>query len=157
MHFEKIGSNVARGPPHEPHARHIWRLLLHTTIDRFDPASHHPFTEDISTPKLLISEEDQWVRQELIETLNDFKQLIIAHLSPRIQQFTSYVKKSSVGHSVDTRSFHHHKRTRIKSQKSVVKVIHDMWIEKWIFIKRGKHLTALIKVVRFLEALRLPP
>jgi hypothetical protein len=108
-------------------------------------------------PKLLRSEEDQWVRQELIKTLNDFKQLIIAHLSPHTQQFTSYVKKSSVGHLVDTRSFHHHKRTRIKYQKSVVKVIRDMLIEKWIFIKRGKHLTALIKVVRFLEALRLPP
>jgi hypothetical protein len=82
---------------------------------------------------------------------------MIAPLSPHTQQFTPSVKKSIVEHPMDTLSFHHQQRTKIKSQKPVVKVVHDILTKKWFFIKRDKQLSALAEVARFLEALRLPP
>jgi hypothetical protein len=91
---------------------------------------HHPSTEDTLTPMLLRSESEQLVGQEFIKALSDFKQLTVTPLSLQTQQFTSSVKKSIVECPVETRSFHHQQRTKIKSQKPVVKVVYDMLIKK---------------------------
>lgn len=66
------------------------------------------------------------------------------------------MKVDVVERPVRTQSFNHHRRTKIKSRKPVIKVVHDMLTKKWLFIKRDKQLSALVEVARFLEALRLP-
>jgi lipid A disaccharide synthetase len=62
---------------------------------------------------LLRSETEQLVGQKLMKALSNYKQLTLAPLS---------VKKSIVMCLVDAPSFHLHQRTKIKSQKIVVKV-----------------------------------
>jgi hypothetical protein len=39
---------------------------------------------------------------------------------------------------MDTRSFSYHLRTKIKCEKSIVKVVRDMLTKKWVFVKRKK-------------------
>jgi hypothetical protein len=43
---------------------------------------------------------------------------------------------------VVTQNFNHHQMTKVKSQKPIIKVVHYMLIEKWIFVKRDKQLSA---------------
>jgi hypothetical protein len=53
--------------------------------------------------------------------------------------------------------FNLYRKIKIKSKVPVFKVVHDMLTKKWIFVKKDKQLSASSKVVRLLEALRLPP
>jgi hypothetical protein len=43
---------------------------------------------------------------------------------------------------MDTQNFSRHRKTTIKYQKPVVKVVHDMLIKKWVFMKRKKQFRA---------------
>jgi hypothetical protein len=90
---------------------------------------------------LLRSEAEQLVGQELIKTLSDFKQLEPAPSTPPpppTQQSNPHVKISNVEHPVDTdvklpintQSFSHHQKTKLKCQKPVVMVVRDMLIKK---------------------------
>jgi hypothetical protein len=42
---------------------------------------------------------------------------------------------------MDTQNFSRHRKTKIKYQKPVVKVVHDMLIKKWVFMKRKKQFS----------------
>jgi hypothetical protein len=101
-----------------------------TTNSTPQVARNHTSTEDIPTPVLLRSEVEQLVEQELIKSMSDYKQLTVAPISPYTQQFTSYVKKSVVVRPVYARSFHRHQRTKIKSWKTIVKVVCDILTNK---------------------------
>jgi hypothetical protein len=65
--------------------------------------NHHPSTKDIPTPMLLRSEAEQLIGHELINVLDDFKQLMVAPLPPHVQQFTSSVKKARMERLMDNR------------------------------------------------------
>jgi hypothetical protein len=92
---------------------------------------------------VLRSEAKQLVGQDLIKALSDFKQMAVAPLSPHTQEFNSYVKKPIVEHPVDTRHFCRYHRTNLKCQRPVIKVVCDMLIRKWVFIKRNKQLSTI--------------
>jgi hypothetical protein len=55
------------------------------------------------------------------------------------------------------RSFSLNRKIKIKSKVSLFKVVRDMLMKKWIFIKKDKQLSASSQVVRLFEALRLRP
>jgi hypothetical protein len=44
---------------------------------------------------------------------------------------------------VDTQSFSHYWKTKLKCQKLVVKVVQDILTKKWIFVRRNKQLSNL--------------
>jgi hypothetical protein len=62
--------------------------------------------------------------------------------SPQTHESNSFVKESSVHCPVGIRCSSHHRRTKIKYRKSVVKVIHDMLTKKWVFVKMNKQPSA---------------
>lgn len=119
--------------------------------------NHHPLLQEIQTPQLLRSEEEQLVGQELIKVLKDFKQLAVTPLSPHTHQLNSFVKDFIVEGLINTQRSNHHRRTKFKSRKPVVKVVRDMLIKKWVLVKKDKQLSTWTEVMRFLETLRLPP
>jgi hypothetical protein len=53
------------------------------------------------------------------------------------------MKKSIVERLVGTLSFNRRQSTKIKCRKPVVKVVSDLLTEKWIFVKRNRHLSAM--------------
>jgi hypothetical protein len=120
-------------PSHEPEVRHGGRHL-----DTSDPSTgsilrvvnHHPSTYDIPTLVLFRSEAEQVVEHELIKSLSDFKQVMVAPSPPHTQQFTSSVKKSIVERLIVTQNFSHHTRTKVNFQKSIVKIARDMLTKK---------------------------
>jgi hypothetical protein len=128
-----------------------------SSISTLSVVNHHPFIEVITILMLLRSEAEQRVGYELIKALGDFKQLTVPPLSPHTQLITSSVEKSTLNRLVDNRSFSHHQRIKIKSQKPVVKIVCDMLIKKWVFVKRDNQLSVLTEVARLLETMRLPP
>jgi hypothetical protein len=128
-----------------------------SSISTLSVVNHHPFIEVITILMLLRSEAEQRVGYELIKALGDFKQLTVPPLSPHTQLITSSVEKSTLNRLVDNRSFSHHQRIKIKSQKLVVKIVCDMLIKKWVFVKRDNQLSVLTEVTRLLETMRLPP
>jgi hypothetical protein len=50
---------------------------------------------------------------------------------------------SDVERPMNTHSFSHHQKTKLKCQKPVVKVVRDMLTKKWVFVKRNNQLSAL--------------
>jgi hypothetical protein len=86
--------------------------------------------EEIHSLVMLRSEAEHLVGQELINALSVFKQLAAAPLSPKTQQSNQHVKVSDVEHPMDTQSFSHHQKTKLKCQKLVVKVVQDMLTKK---------------------------
>jgi hypothetical protein len=71
-----------------------------------------PPIEEIHSPVLFKSEVEQLVGQELIKALSDFKQLVVAPLSPQAHQLSSSEKDSNVEHLVDTWSISCQRKTR---------------------------------------------
>jgi hypothetical protein len=98
------------------------------------------------------SDAEQLVGQELIKALNDFKRLVVAPLSPPAQQIYSSVKESNVKHLVSSQSFSCYQINKIKCQKSSVKVVRDLLMKNWIFIKRKD-----LKSAKPLCSGKLPP
>jgi biopolymer transport protein ExbD len=91
----------------------------------------------------------------LIKNLGNFKQMVAVPLSPR--KNSSSEKKSIVVCLRGSRSFILNRKIKNKSHAPTFKVVHDMLMKKWIFIKKDKQLSVWSEVVRLLEALRLPP
>lgn len=113
--------------------------------------NNHIPSEELQTPVLLRSETEQLVGQELIKALSNFKQSMVAPLSPHSRHDTSSEKETVVVHPEG--------KSKTKSRKPVfkIKVVRDMLTKKWIVVKRDKQLSVLSEVTRLLEALRLPP
>jgi hypothetical protein len=78
------------------------------------------------------------VGQELIKALSDFKHLLVALLSPQAHQLSSSEKDSNMEHLVDTQTFSCQQKTKIKGQTPPVRVVRDLLMKKWVFVKRNK-------------------
>jgi hypothetical protein len=87
------------------------------------------------------------------ELLSDFNQLTVAPSPPHTQQFTSSMKISIVECPIVTWSFSHHERNKVNYWKSVIKVVYNMLIKKWVFVKWDK---LLIKTNNLLVILTTP-
>jgi hypothetical protein len=61
-----------------------------------------PSIEEIYSSVLLRSEAEQMVERELIKALSDFKQLVVAPLSPQSHQLSSYEKDSNMEYQLST-------------------------------------------------------
>jgi hypothetical protein len=78
-----------------------------------------------------------------MKALSSFKQWVTTPSSPQTQQPKPLVKVSDVERPMDTQRFSHHRKTKSKCRKSVVKVARGMMTKKWIFVKRNKQVNAL--------------
>jgi hypothetical protein len=74
----------------------------------------------------------------LIKALSDLKHLVVAPLSPQAHQLSSFEKDSNVEYLVDTQSISSQWKTKLKGQKPYVRVVRDLLIKKWVFVKRNK-------------------
>jgi hypothetical protein len=101
--------------------------------------NNHLLTEEIQTLEFLRSEAEQLVGHELIKNLGKFKQMVAAPLSPR--QNSSFEKKSIVLCPQGSQSFSLNRKIKNKSQARAFKVVCDMLMKKWVFIKRDKQLS----------------
>jgi hypothetical protein len=104
-----------------------------------------PLIEEIHSPVLFRSEVEQLVGQELIKALSDFKQLMVAPLSPQAHQLSSSEKDSNVEHLVDTWSISCQRKTKIKGRKPSIRVVRDLLTKKWVFVKRNSLRSAMLR------------
>jgi hypothetical protein len=80
--------------------------------------NHHFPTEEIQTPKLLRSEEEHMVRQELIKALGNFKQMVAGPLLP---DKTLHLRRNQVVCLQGSLSFSLNRNIKIKSRMPAFK------------------------------------
>jgi hypothetical protein len=85
------------------------------------------------------SEAKQSIRHQLIKVLSNFKQNMVTPLSCS-NLHTSCRKKIVSVSSEGNQCRSQISKFKIRIQKPIVKVVHDMLTKKWIFIRKDKQL-----------------
>jgi hypothetical protein len=103
----------------------------------YNQATHEPL-KDSQSPLLLRSKSEQLTRHQLIKALSTFKHQAIAPLSSSFMHVSP--EKEKVVVSMECKQWYNPKlkKNGIKSQKSRFKVVRDMLVKKWIFVKAQK-------------------
>jgi hypothetical protein len=77
-------------------------------------------------------------RQQLIKALNNFKHKVVHPQSLPTLQNTASERKVTVESKKDAQRYNMKMKHKIKLHKPCIKVVQDMLIKRWIFIKKDK-------------------
>jgi hypothetical protein len=94
--------------------------------------SNLPLIEDVQTPVMFRTEEEQLVGHELIKALRNFKLSPVSPLSPSNRHESSSNNEAIVVHPKRTQSCYPQRKIKFKSKKPGFKVLWDLLTKKWI-------------------------
>jgi hypothetical protein len=115
--------------------------LVEASEWEYNQAAHEPL-EDRHSPLSLRSKAEHLTRHQPIKVLSTFKHQEVAPLSSSFVHVSSEKKKVVVS-MLGKHCYNPKLKNGIKSQKSRFKLVHDMLIKKWIFVKAQKQLDDL--------------
>jgi hypothetical protein len=116
-----------------------------------------PLIEDVQTPVMFRSEDEQLVRHNLFKALRNFKLSLVSPLSPSNHHESSSNNEAIVLHLKGTHSCYPWRKVKLKSRKTCFKVVQDLLTKKWIVVTKDRQLSDLFQIALLLETLRVPP
>jgi hypothetical protein len=115
-----------------------------------------PPVEDVQTPVMFRSEDEQLVGHKLIKALRTFKLSPVSPLSPSNRHGSYLNNEAIVVLPKGTQSCYPRRKVKFKSRKPGFKVVHDLLTKKWIVVKKDRQLSNLFQMTLLLETLGVP-